>query len=227
MGTKFNSFNIFVLPEDCEKINKICSDYINGRISRDRCIEELYEVLRGQIDLFAARVHEYFKNASINVSIPHDDIISECKQQIVIAVDHLKPDGNYKFFVSRYVFQFVVKKIRVRWNLHLRKKYGIREILLYDVMGDDDGEDDMDEEEYSFYLAEDPIEDMYSAIEVRDFISKLSPIEQKFVQLLMDGYSQEETRKILGLSYGKSRLIITQIREKAAKYFNLSGGNFP
>jgi len=224
MGTKFNPFGIFVSPEDCEKINKICTDYINGRISRDRCIEELYEVLRGQIDLFAARVHEYFKN----VNIPHEDIVSECKQQIILAVDRLKPDGNYKHYILLKVFLNVLRYIVTRWKLHLREKYSVEEISLYDLIGDDDDkEDNIVEEEFSFYLVEDPIEDMYSAMEVRDFISKLSPIEQKFVQLLMDGYSQEETRKILGLSHRQKNLIFTQIREKAAKYFNLSGGNFP
>jgi len=221
MGTKFNPFGIFVSPKDCVKINQICADYLNGKINRDTCIEQLYQVLRKQINLFASKVHSYYKNL---VDIPHEDIVSECLKKLVEAVDKLNPSGNYKHHVLTHVFHFTLSRIDVGWKIRQRERYNFEEISLQEVMKEDE-ETQEECEDLTALLAEDPTTDMYSAIEVRDFISKLSPLEQKFVRLLLDGYTQSEIGKILGLNQAETSIVFNRIREKAQRYFGFSGGS--
>jgi len=216
MGKKFNPYGIFVKPEVGRKIDEVCQQYLDGKITRDECIEKLAKLLERKIKEFAGKVYRHYEGR-----IPFPDIISQCLIQIVYAVDKLKPGGNYKHHVLLQVFKFSISYIKSSWGLFKEtpETISIYDYIEthYDEFVDDIKEEDYEEIDPTLIISE---KDIYSEVEVRDFISRLEPNERTVLELCLDGYTKKEIAKIIGLSVKKIELIRRSIREKAARYFN-------
>jgi len=217
MGKKFNPFGVFVAPKTVKKIDEVCQQYLEGKISRDECIETLAKLLNVKIREFAAKVYRYYERR-----VPFDDIISECLASLVVTVDRLKPSGNYKHHILTYVFKFSIPYIIWRWGLY---KETPEIISLYEYIEPyyDEFEDTIKNEEYdeidpAFIISE---KDIYEEVEVRDFMSKLEPIERSLLGLVLDGYTKVEIMEKLKIDERRFREIKNTLKEKALRYFNL------
>jgi len=220
MGKKFNPAGIFIKPQLGKKINEVCQDYLDGKITRDECIESLMKLLNPKIREFAGKVYRYHERR-----IPFEDIISECYAALVTAVDKIKPNGNFKHYILTRVFTFSIFPIKWRWGLH---KETPETISLFDYIEPyyDEFEDEIKNEEYdeidpALIISE---KDIYEEIEVRDFISKLEPIERSLLELMLDGFTKVEIMQKLRIGDRRFRKIRKTIKEKAVRYFNLDGG---
>jgi hypothetical protein len=215
MGKKFNPYGVFVKPEVGKKIDEICQSYLDGKISRDDCIENLAKLLNVKIREFAGKVYRYYERR-----VPFDDIISESLASLVVAVDKLKPNGNYKHHILNYLFKFTISYIIWRWGLYKKTP---ETISLFDYIESsyDEFEDEIKNEEYdeidpSLIISE---KNIYEEVEVRDFMSKLEPIERSLLELLLDGYTKIEIMQKLNLSERRFLIIKKAIKEKAIGYF--------
>jgi len=215
MGKKFNPFGVFVTQKTLKKIDEVCQSYIDGKITRDECIENLAKLLNVKIREFAGKVYRYYERR-----VPFDDIISESLASLVVAVDKLKPNGNYKHHILTYLFKFSLAYILWRWGLY---KETPEIISLYEYIEPyyDEFEDAIKNEEYdeidpSLIISE---KNIYEEVEVRDFISKLEPIERSLLELLLDGYTKIEIMQKLRISDRQFGEIKKVIREKAIGYF--------
>jgi len=215
MGKKFNPYGIFVKPEIGRKIDEVCQLYLDGKITRDECIEKLAKLLERKIKEFAGNSSRHYEG-----KVPFPDIISECLMRIVEAVDRLKSGGNYKHHVLLHVFMFSTYNIKSRWGLYKEtpKLISINEYIEthYDEFEDDIKEEDYEEIDPALIISE---RDIYEEVEVRDFISKLEPNERTVLELCLNGYTKKEIAKMIGLGVRKVEGIRRSIREKAARYF--------
>jgi len=87
----------------------------------------------------------------------------------------------------------------------------------YDEYEDGIKNEDYEEIDPALIISE---KDIYSEIEVREFISKLEPNERTVLQLSLDGYTYREILRKLRISERQYNKIKNAIREKAARYFN-------
>jgi len=217
MGKKFNPYGIFVKPEVGKKIDEVCQQYLDGKISRDECIEKLAKLLDHKMKEFAGKFYRHYAG-----KVPFDDIISECLMQIVEAVDRFKRGGNYKHHVLLRVFMFSINNIKIRWGLNREtpEMISIYEYIEsnYDEFDDVIKNEDYEEIDPALIISE---KDIYEEVEVRDFISKLEPHERTVLELVLDGYTNKEIARITKIAIYKVQQIKNLIREKAERYFKI------
>jgi len=208
------------------KINAIVHEFLkDGNYDKYKLFETLWVIGRDTWMLYCVKYMNHFAGY-----VQREDLDLAAMEGLYYAITKLKPTTSPFDFLRKYVQGFILNWITknafpiVVW-VQGKRVMDVEAIKLnFEGFVEKDDEDADDEEdclpELYYY------EHGYEEVEIRDLIEKLlSSQEKTIVNLLMDGYSQPEVAKLLGITSWKLNEIMKKVREKLGKEFNCLRGD--